>query len=307
MPFAAIVRQLICRHWNSSNFISHQQLLYCFFSLHLFISMFSQWLCFGCLFVSFNRLRDYRCVAVKQRLFCVPLLVLVGSGHWYYDWMWRLAAQGKCSLHWLSSSKDTDFQIIWITVAETLPANSLFVSFYRLFLHSPFTCAVFVCYICKSCLCLTGRSNLGVLAWMGQHQQSQWPAHGPADVSIRYLYIERDLQDTMIAISVISTVLCDQKFLSLMVTSLGQFLFIRLIIVYVQSDISRLFSNWDPHSTVSWKVKVTPRSHTHSHSGGWQRLLSTVPPHCPFLHTSFSFLRIMDRILNNHSTFWGTN
>lgn len=152
-------------------------------------------------FFSFNCLRDYRCVAVKQRLFCIPLLVLAGSGHWYCDWMWRLGAQGKYSLYWLSSSKDTDIQIIWITLAETLPANSLFVSFLR----PPFTCALFVCYICKSCLCLTGRSNLGVLAWMGQHQQPQWPAYGPADVSIRYLYIERDLQDTMIAISVIST------------------------------------------------------------------------------------------------------
>lgn len=37
-----------------------------------------------------------------------------------------------------------------------------------------------------SCLGLTGRSDLGVPAWLGQHQQPQRPAHGPADVPIRY-------------------------------------------------------------------------------------------------------------------------
>lgn len=36
------------------------------------------------------------------------------------------------------------------------------------------------------CLHLTGRSDLGVPAWLGQHQQPQRPAHGPTDVPIRY-------------------------------------------------------------------------------------------------------------------------
>lgn len=58
-----------------------------------------------------------------------------------------------------------------------------------LFLLKPcwFLC-VFQLLSVVSCLCLTGRSYLGVPAWLGQHQQSQWPAHGPADVPIRYTY-----------------------------------------------------------------------------------------------------------------------
>lgn len=35
-------------------------------------------------------------------------------------------------------------------------------------------------------LCLTGRSYLGIPAWLGQHQQPQRPAYGPADVPLRY-------------------------------------------------------------------------------------------------------------------------
>lgn len=36
----------------------------------------------------------------------------------------------------------------------------------------------------------TGRSDLGVPAWLGQHQQPQRPAHGPTDVPIRYTNID---------------------------------------------------------------------------------------------------------------------
>lgn len=45
------------------------------------------------------------------------------------------------------------------------------------------------------CRCPTGRSDLGVPAWLGQHQRPQRPARGPADVPVRYTDISGGLLD----------------------------------------------------------------------------------------------------------------
>lgn len=82
-------------------------------------------------------------------------------------------------------------------VAEAPLANGcwflLAVCFFFLFFFFLFKPCWFLCVSqllsVVSCLCLTGRSNLGVPAWLGQHQQPQWPANGSADVQIRYTHI----------------------------------------------------------------------------------------------------------------------
>lgn len=81
-------------------------------------------------------------------------------------------------------------------VAEAPPANGclfllaacFLLCFFFFFFWSPAGLCDFQQLSVVSCLCLTGRSNLGLPAWLGQHQQSQWPAHGSADVPIRYAH-----------------------------------------------------------------------------------------------------------------------
>lgn len=78
-------------------------------------------------------------------------------------------------------------------VAEAPPANGC--------LFPLAVCSLLFCFFWSSagfcvfqplsvvlCLCLTGRRNLGLPAWLGQHQHSQWSTHGSADVPIRYTH-----------------------------------------------------------------------------------------------------------------------
>lgn len=99
--------------------------------------------------------------------------------------MWRQEAQGRSSLR-ISSAPPRICR--WQNSCGAMMFFcAFFISSFVYFFVTLKTSKLCVYLIViTSSFCLTGRSHLGVPAWLGWHQQPQWPAHGPADVSIRY-------------------------------------------------------------------------------------------------------------------------
>lgn len=106
---------------------------------------------------------------------------------------WELRAS-RLHLPRISSFEYTGTLSAWLSCcwsSSGLLAVCFCCQFVSFFFSTPAGFCVFQLLTVVSYLCLTGRSYLGLPAWLGQHQQSQWPAHGSADVQIRYTVIRK--------------------------------------------------------------------------------------------------------------------